>query len=140
MVAPTGARKTRDDHAALPLEIDQTVHEAALCQQAGATVLHAHVRDEHGRHVLDAGLYRELIAEMDSRVPGMLVQITSEAVGRYTPAQQIECVQAVVPRMASMSLREITGGFGDTGLAQRFFAWCSEHGVHLHAMLQVGLA
>ena len=34
-----------------------------------------------------------------------------------------------------MSLREITGGFGDTGLAQRFFAWCSEHGVHLQHIL-----
>ena len=131
MVAPTGARKTRRDHAALPLAIEETVAEAAICQAAGASVLHAHVRGEADEHVLDAGLYRELIAEMASRVPEMLVQITSEAVGRYSPRQQIDCLQSVEPRMTSMCLREISADFSDSGPAREFFHWCADADVHV---------
>ena len=105
MVAPNGARKTRLDHASLPVSIEATVSEAAACHAAGASALHAHVRGSNDEHVLDAGLYRELIAEMTRRVPGMLIQITSEAVGIYTPQQQVDCIQAVIPQMVSMCLR-----------------------------------
>ncbi len=131
MVAPNGARKTHADHAALPVSIDETVSEAEACYAAGATVLHAHVRGGNEEHVLDPGLYRELLGEMEARVPQMLVQITSEAVGRYLPEEQVACVQAVHPRLVSMALREVTVDFEQTGLAQRFFEWCAEHEVHL---------
>ena len=131
MVAPTGARKTRRDHGALPIAIGDTVAEAAACHAAGASVLHAHVRGDADEHVLDAGLYRELIAEMASQVPEMLVQITSEAVGRYSPRQQIECLQSVKPRMASMCLREITADFSDSETAREFFSWCVDENVHV---------
>ena len=69
MVAPNGARKTQADHPALPVSIDETVDEAIRCQAAGATVLHAHVRGKQNEHVLDVGLYRELIAEMKQKAP-----------------------------------------------------------------------
>ncbi len=85
--------------------------------------------------MLDAGLYRELIDEMRAQVPDMLVQITSEAVGRYTPAEQADCIRAVEPEMASLSLREITADFSDTGLATEFFAWCDEARVHVQHIL-----
>jgi 3-keto-5-aminohexanoate cleavage enzyme len=131
MVAPNGARKTKLDHATLPVSIEDTVSEAALCHAAGASALHAHVRGAQDEHVLDAGLYRELIAEMKARVPGMLIQVTSEAVGIYTPEQQVDCIQAVIPQMASMCLREISSNFANPAYAQRFFAWCDEHAVHI---------
>ena len=135
MVAPTGARKSRADHAALPLSIAETVAEAKACHAAGACALHAHVRDDAGEHVLDAGLYRELLDEMRAQVPEMLVQITSEAIGRYSPAEQADCIRAGNPDMASLSLREISAEFGDTGLASEFFAWCDEAGVHVQHIL-----
>jgi uncharacterized protein (DUF849 family) len=131
MVAPNGARKTKLDHAALPVSIEDTASEAARCYAAGASVLHAHVRGENDEHVLDAGLYRELIAEMTRRVPGMLIQVTSEAVGIYTPEQQVACIQAVGPQMASMCLREISSNFEQPEYARQFFEWCDEHDVHI---------
>ena len=131
MIAPNGARKTRSDHASLPVSIEDTVSEAALCHAAGASALHAHVRGAHDEHVLDAGLYRELIAEMSARVPGMLVQVTSEAVGIYTPQQQVDCIEAVLPQMVSMCLREISSGFEHPEFARRFFAWCDDNAVHV---------
>ena len=131
MVAPNGARKTRLDHAALPVSIVDTVAEAAQCHAAGASALHAHVRGENDEHVLDAGLYRELLAELARQVPAMLIQITSEAVGIYTPAEQVACIQAVVPQMVSMCLREISSNFEQPEYARRFFEWCDENTVHV---------
>ena len=138
MVAPNGARKTKRDHPTLPVSIIDTVEEAALCHAAGVAALHAHVRGEREEHVLDAGRYRELLAELAARVPAMLPQITSEAVGVYTPAEQVECIQALQPRMASMALREISADFSDPEQARRFFAWCSEHEVHIQHIVFSG--
>lgn len=139
MAAPNGARKTKLDHAALPVSIEDTVNEAAQCYAAGASVLHAHVRGDHHEHVLDAGLYRELIAEMTRRVPEMLIQVTSEAVGIYTPEQQVTCIQSVMPQMASMCLREISSNFERPEVAQQFFEWCDENEIHIqHIVFSAG--
>lgn len=135
MVAPNGARKTRQDHPALPVSIEQTVDEAVRCHAAGATVLHAHVRGKQDEHVLDTGLYQELISEMKRRAPDMLVQITTEAVGVYTPEQQVACVQTVVPEMASVSLKEMTSDFTELDYAKRFYNWTSEAGIHIQHIL-----
>jgi len=135
MVAPNGARKTQADHPALPVSIDETVNEAVCCHAAGATVLHAHVRGKQNEHLLDVGLYRELIAEMNQQAPEMLVQITTEAVGRYNIEQQVNCVQSLVPEMTSIALREITAGYAEPEFAQRFFTWATEAGVHIQHIL-----
>lgn len=135
MVAPNGARKTRLDHPALPISIEETVEEAVQCHVEGATILHAHVRGEQDEHLLDAGLYQELIAELKQRAPEMLAQITTEAVGVYTPAQQVDCVQTVVPEMASVALKEMTSNFTDLSFAKRFYAWTVEAGVHIQHIL-----
>ena len=131
MAAPNGARKTKLDHAALPVSVEDTASEAARCYAAGASVLHAHVRGENDEHVLDAGLYRELIAEMTRRGRGRLIQVTSAAVGIYTPEEQVACLQAVVPQMASMCLREISSNFEQAEIAREFFEWCDEREVHI---------
>ncbi|MEF9602808.1 3-keto-5-aminohexanoate cleavage protein, partial [Paracoccus sp. PXZ] len=81
---------------------------ARECHAAGAGGIHAHVRDAEGRHVLDAGLYAELIAELARAVPEMAVQITTEAVGRYSPAEQRALVARLRPAAVSVALREIT--------------------------------
>jgi len=107
MLAPNGARRTRADHPALPMTIPETVEAARAGFAAGAGALHAHVRDETGAHVLDAGLYRELIAEMARAVPDMPVQITTEAVGRYSPADQRAVVRAVGPVAVSVCLARL---------------------------------
>lgn len=108
MVAPNGARRTRADHPALPLTVAEIVETAKACFAAGAGGLHAHVRDAEGRHVLDTGLYRELIAEMKLAVPAMLVQVTTEAAGRYLPPVQRALVRKLQPDAVSIALREMT--------------------------------
>lgn len=107
MVAPNGARRTKADHPALPITISEVVATAKACQQAGADGLHAHVRDADGGHVLDSGLYKEMLAELVHVTPGLYVQITTEAVGMYSPEQQRALVREVAPKAVSISIREM---------------------------------
>lgn len=134
MVAPNGATKTKADHPALPVTIPEIVACAAACAKAGADGLHAHVRDAEGQHVLDAGLYAELLSEMARQVPQMQVQITTEAAGRYTPADQRALVMALRPASVSVALREITAE-PDTAVTRRFFAFCAEAGIAVQHIL-----
>lgn len=93
-------------------------------------MIHLHVRDTAGAHVLDAGLYREATAAVRDAVGGrMLVQITSEAVGRYAPAEQMAVIRAAAPEAASIALRELIPGPEPEPGTGDFLAWAREAGV-----------
>ncbi len=133
-VAPNGARLKKSDHSALPITIAEIVATAAKCHQAGATGIHAHVRDKKARHVLDAGLYKELLTELALKVPPMEVQITTEAVGRYTPAEQRALVAAVKPKAVSVALREMLADNDETA-ARRFYFRALEQDIDLQHII-----
>ncbi len=134
MVAPNGARRGKADHPALPVTIPEIVACAAECYAAGAGGIHAHVRDAEGAHVLDAGLYAELMAELARAVPGMAVQITTEAVGRYSPSEQRALVARLRPASVSVALREITAE-PDARLTRSFFHDCAAQGLAVQHIL-----
>ncbi|HWU61834.1 MAG TPA: 3-keto-5-aminohexanoate cleavage protein [Ensifer sp.] len=110
-VAPNGGRKTKADHPALPMTAGELADCAEACLSASASMIHLHVRDDQGRHVLDAGLYRAAIEAIRARVGDrMVIQITTEALGVYTPEEQVALVRAVRPEAVSLALRELAPG------------------------------
>ncbi|MEM7544886.1 MAG: 3-keto-5-aminohexanoate cleavage protein [Pseudomonadota bacterium] len=123
MVAPNGARKTTADHPALPIALPDIVATAVDCHAAGAGGLHLHVRDEEGQHSLDVGRYREALTELRRAVPGMALQITTEAVGRYPPLAQRAVVTELKPDYVSISLKEMLAD-GDHATAMDFYRQC----------------
>ena len=107
-VAPNGGRKTKADHPALPLSADELARTAAECLERGASMIHLHVRDAEGRHCLDPEAYRAAIASICEAVGDRLVlQITSESLGRYSPAEQRAAVLRTNPEAVSLALREL---------------------------------
>lgn len=122
MVAPNGARKTPADHPALPVTADAVGRTAAACADAGASILHLHVRDGAMQHSLDPELYREAIAAVRREAgPELLIQVTTEAVGRYGPDEQMASVRAVGPEAVSLAVRELCP---DAGSETAFAAFC----------------
>ena len=134
VVAPNGARRGKADHPALPITIAETIATARACHAAGADALHAHVRGADGAHVLDAGLYAELIAEMKQAVPDMPVQITTEAAGIFTPADQRALLRQVTPEAVSIALAEMLAD-GDHAAARRCYHSLAEAGVAVQHIL-----
>jgi 3-keto-5-aminohexanoate cleavage enzyme len=107
-VAPNGGRKTKADHPALPLTAGELARDAAECLERGASMIHLHVRDAEGRHCLDPEAYRAAIARICEAVGDRLVlQITSESLGRYSPAEQRAAVLRTNPEAVSLALREL---------------------------------
>lgn len=130
MVAPNGARRTKVDHPALPITVAEIAEAAAGAAATGAAAIHMHVRDASGAHTLDAGLYREATEAVRIRVGGdFVIQITTEAVGQFTPAEQMSCVRAVRPEAVSLALREIIPDKSGERDAADFFVWMAEQSI-----------
>jgi uncharacterized protein (DUF849 family) len=122
-VAPNGARRGKADHPRLPMTAGEIARDAAEAKEAGAAMIHLHVRDREGRHTLDAGRYRDAIHAVRAAVgDGMVVQVTTEAVGRYPPEEQMAVVDALRPESVSIALREILPEGGDEWAVASLFA------------------
>ena len=107
MVAPNGARRTKQDHPAIPVTLEETFATAQKCYAAGAESIHFHLRDADQQHLLDAGLYKEGLAELHRLLPEMHLQITTEAVGRYSPEEMTKIAYEVMPPGISIGLAEL---------------------------------
>ena len=130
MSAPNGARRGKTDHAALPVTPDELAVCAAGVADAGASILHLHVRDEHGRHTLDPDRYRAAISAIRDRVGDrLIIQVTTEACGMYTAAQQMDVIRELQPEAVSLALKELCPDDASKSDAAGFFAWANEHGI-----------
>ena len=123
-VAPNGARKTKVDHPAMPITEDELAHTAAQCLDAGACMIHLHVRDENQRHTLDTARYKAVIAAVRNRVGSeLIIQVTSEAVGIYSAERQMQMVTELKPEAVSLAVRELCPEGGEDKRAATFFSW-----------------
>ncbi len=108
MVAPTGAHLSKEDVPGLPVTPEELAAEARACRQAGAAALHLHVRDHEGRHTLDFMRYGEAINAIREEVgEDMVIQITTESAGRFSPKEQMWTALALTPESVSLALREL---------------------------------
>lgn len=130
IVAPNGARKTTVDHPALPITPEQIAEEVLACRDAGAAMVHLHARDKYGKHSLAID---DNIAVMDavntSLGDSIIVQLTTEAIGMYTPEQQMELIKQTQPEAASFALQELIPNDDYIPVAQSFFQWVSDTGM-----------
>jgi uncharacterized protein (DUF849 family) len=129
-VAPNGARRTKSDHAALPITPAEIAVTASRCAHAGAGMLHLHVRDDSGKHSLAPPHYRAALKALAAQTgPQLLVQATTEACGAYSVGQQMNAVRELRPEAASFAIREF---FPDQTVDREvaaFFAWAVALGI-----------
>ncbi len=136
MVAPNGARRTKAHHPALPMTAGEIAITARECLDAGAAAIHLHVRDDDGEHCLDAGRYREAIQEIRREVgQHLMIQITTEAVGRYRPDEQTAVVREVRPEAVSVGLAELVPDAAHEDAAAAFYAWAADEGISVQHIL-----
>jgi uncharacterized protein (DUF849 family) len=130
-VAPNGARRTKENHRALPVSPVELAKTAAACAEAGAGMIHLHVRDAQGNHSLNPDFYRRAIKEVEAAVGrSMVIQVSSEAAGLYGPAEQMELIGRLAPRCVSIGLREFVGDSRYIDRAAQFF-----HSFHISGVL-----
>lgn len=106
-VALTGAVASKCTNPAVPETPEEIAADAIACADAGAAIVHLHVRDEEGRQVHRADLYERAIGAIRAAVPDLVICGTTT--GRDgSPVAQRRCVLDLPadlrPDMASLTL------------------------------------
>ncbi|MEU8270289.1 3-keto-5-aminohexanoate cleavage protein [Sphaerisporangium sp. NPDC049002] len=75
-VAPTGAETSKDAAPALPVTLEELVAAAKACEDAGAAVVHVHIRDDDARPTLDLTRLKDTVAELRAAT-SLVIQLST---------------------------------------------------------------
>ena len=108
-VAPTGAETAKADAPGLPVTLDELVTTAKGCREAGAAVIHVHVRDDAGNPTLDVTRLTETVHAL-RETTDLVVQLSTG--GAVTDSEQARlAVLDALPDSASLTTGTVN--FGD---------------------------
>ncbi|WER50902.1 3-keto-5-aminohexanoate cleavage protein [Cupriavidus sp. WKF15] len=74
-VAPFGPQWLPGDSDDIPVTMDEQVQKAVDCYNAGATVLHVHVREADGKGSKRLSMFNEMLTRLREAVPRMVLQV-----------------------------------------------------------------
>ena len=81
-VAITGSVPRKKDTPAIPVEPDEQIESTHQAFEAGASIAHIHVRDEHENPSSDPGRFAQVQDGIRRHCPGMIVQFSTGGRGR----------------------------------------------------------
>ena len=79
--AVTGAETTREQNPALPVTPEEIADAALAAYEAGAAILHLHVRDENGVPTQDIDVFRDAVERIRQKCDIIIEVTTGGAVG-----------------------------------------------------------
>jgi uncharacterized protein (DUF849 family) len=100
-VAITGSVPTKRDTPAVPIDPAEQIESTHEAFEAGASLVHIHVRDADQRSSSDPERFREVREGVRRHCPGMIVQFSTG--GRGRKAEERGAPLAVRPDMASLT-------------------------------------
>ncbi|MGM0590451.1 MAG: 3-keto-5-aminohexanoate cleavage protein [Halobacteriota archaeon] len=108
--AVTGAIHVPTMSPHLPITPDEIAAEAIDAAEAGASIVHIHVRDpQTGEPITDLDLFRE-VAEQIHEASDVVVQPTTGGAPTMAPRERIRVVPELEPEMASCNMGSINFG------------------------------
>lgn len=108
-VAMVGAEITKSQQPNLPCTPEEIAEAAAQCRDAGASICHLHVRDDHGLPTQDRERFRETIAAIEARTD-IIIQVSTGGAVWMTPEERLQPV-TLQPEMATLTCGTVN--FGD---------------------------
>jgi 3-keto-5-aminohexanoate cleavage enzyme len=81
-VAITGSLPTKAQNPAVPITPAEQIESAHEAYEAGAALVHIHVRDDQGRSSSDPQRFAQVKAGVERHCPGMIVQFSTGGRGR----------------------------------------------------------
>ncbi len=101
-VAITGSLPTKADNPAVPISVAEQVESTHEAFEAGATIVHAHVRNDDGTPSSDPERFARLKEGIEAHCPGMIVQLSTG--GRSGAGRTRGGMLPLRPDMASLSV------------------------------------
>lgn len=101
-VAITGSVPTKADNPAVPVTVSEQVESTQEAFEAGATICHAHVRNDDGTPSADPEKFARLKEGLEKHCPGMIIQFSTG--GRSGAGKTRGGMLSLRPDMASLSV------------------------------------
>ena len=101
-VAITGSLPKKADNPAVPISVAEQVESSHEAFEAGARIVHAHVRNDHETPSSDPEKFARLKEGLDKHCPGMIIQFSTG--GRSGAGQARGAMLSLRPDMASLSV------------------------------------
>jgi 3-keto-5-aminohexanoate cleavage enzyme len=101
-VAITGSLPTKENNPAVPITIAEQIESTQESFEAGATIVHAHVRDDDGKPTSDPERFQRLKEGIEKHCPGMIIQLSTG--GRSGAGKVRGGMLSLKPDMASLSV------------------------------------
>ncbi len=123
-VAPVGGELTREQQPRLPLTPEEIAEEVARCREAGASIVHLHVRDGRGVPTQDREPFARAIDAIKRSAPDVVIQSSTGGSVGMTEDQRSQPLD-LKPEMATLTTGTVN--FGDEvfenpfPLVERFF-------------------
>ncbi len=100
-VAITGSVPQKSDNPAVPITVAEQVESTHEAFEAGATLVHAHVRKDDGSPTSDPERFARLIEGVRKHCPGMIIQLSTG--GRSGSGRERGGMIPLKPDMCSLS-------------------------------------
>lgn len=126
--AVTGGMTVPTQSEAIPVTPEEIVRDSLAAHEAGATVIHIHVRDpESGRPVANLDLFREVLEGVAERCDAILQPTTGGGAG-MTIKERVAVVEELRPEMATLNAGSFNFGIFQVAEQDRNFqAWEREY-------------
>jgi uncharacterized protein (DUF849 family) len=100
-VAITGSVPTKKDNPAVPITVSEQIESAQAAFEAGAALVHVHVRNDDGSTTSDPEKFGQFLAGMKKHCPDMIVQFSTG--GRSGMGKERGAMLHHRPEMASLT-------------------------------------
>jgi 3-keto-5-aminohexanoate cleavage enzyme len=108
-VAPVGGELTREQQPNLPIAPEEVAEEVARCRQAGASIVHLHVRDEDGVPTQDRDRFEVVMDAIRARAPDMVIQTSTGGSVGMTEDERAQPLE-LKPEMATLTTGTVNFG------------------------------
>ena len=100
-VAITGSLPGKKDNPAVPISPEEQIESTHEAFEAGATLVHLHVRDDEGRPTSDPKRFAKVLEGIRRHCPGMITQLSTG--GRSGTGKERGGMLSLKPDMASLA-------------------------------------
>ena len=101
-VAITGSLPKKENNPAVPISVSEQVESTQAAFEAGASIVHAHVRNDDETPSSDPEKFARLKEGLEKHCPGMIIQFSTG--GRSGAGRERGGMIALKPDMASLSV------------------------------------
>ncbi len=101
-VAITGSVPRKKDNPAVPISVEEQVESTHAAFEAGASICHAHVRNDDETPTSDPERFARLVEGLKKHCPGMIIQLSTG--GRSGAGRERGGMLPLRPDMASLSV------------------------------------